>query len=363
MSRSDATMGELLNSKGPVRFAAIVVAVFAGAASHFGEGSLGAADAPVRLERAAVWRAIFARPRVGAEALPSDSLAKIELGHDLFRDPRLSGEGATSCASCHDPARAFTDGRSTGLGPTGTGLVRNVPTLYNLAWASSLFWDGRVSTLAEQARVPIQSKDEMSGDFATIADRLERDPAIKARFRAAYPASPAITEADIIDALTAYERTLVSPATRFDRWVEGEDAALDATEQLGFEIFTNKGGCVTCHGGWRLTDDGFHDIGLAGDDLGRGALDGTAKGLPQFKTPSLRELTRTAPYMHDGSLATLEDVVEHYAGKHLKRPSLAATLVRDLTLAAEEKAALVAFLKSLSSGPREAETSRPVPDK
>ena len=167
-----------------------------------------------------------------------------------------------------------------------------------------------------------------------------------------------------MDALAAYERSLVSPMTRFDSWVAGNDDALDKQELRGFEIFVGKGGCVSCHGGWRFTDNGFHDIGMPGVDLGRGAIAGPMQGLPQFKTPSLREATHTAPYMHDGSLATLLDVVAHYAGGHVKRPSLAPTMVTDLALDPEERTALVAFLKSLSSerGPSAAasETSRPV---
>jgi cytochrome c peroxidase len=323
---------------------------------------VGAADASAP-DRAAVWRAIFARPAATPEGV-TDAPAKIALGYDLFRDTRLSGGGATSCASCHDPARAFTDGRRTGLGPAGAGLARNVPSLYNLAWASSFFWDGRAQTLADQARGPILAQDEMFGHFPTIADRLERDAAMKARFAAVFPTSKHIAEAEIVDALAAYERSLVSPMTRFDRWVSGDDGALNENEQRGFEIFVGKGGCVSCHGGWRATDDGFHDVGMPGADLGRGALEGPMQGLPEFKTPSLREAAHTAPYMHDGSLATLLDVVAHYAGGHVKRPSLAPTLVSDLALDAAERADLVAFLKTLSSergsGVSADETSRPV---
>ncbi|WP_439541062.1 cytochrome-c peroxidase [Hyphomicrobium sp.] len=335
--------------------------------THAPAGAIGEADVSPP-DRAAVWRAIFARP-AGPETpeTVTDDPAKIALGYDLFRDTRLSGGGATSCASCHDPARAFTDGRRTGLGPAGAGLPRNVPSLYNLAWASSFFWDGRAETLADQARGPILAENEMFGHFPTIADRLERDAAMKSRFEAVFPASTRIAEADIVDALAAYERSLVSPATRFDSWVAGNDSALDEQELRGFEIFVGKGGCVSCHGGWRFTDNGFHDVGVPGADLGRGALEGPMKGLPQFKTPSLREAVHTAPYMHDGSLATLLDVVGHYAGGHVKRPSLAPTLVTDLTLDPEEREALVAFLKTLSSerGPGAAppETSRPVLNK
>lgn len=317
------------------------------------------AEAP---DRAAVWRAIFARPR---EVPPGagDDAAKVALGYDLFRDARLSGGGRASCASCHDPDRAFTDGRRTPVGPGGAVLARNAPALFNLAWATSFFWDGRAASLAEQARFPILAPDELAGDFPTITRRLSDDPAMRARFTAVFPGTAGVTEATVLEALAAYERTLVSPETRFDRWVEGNDAALTDEERKGFDVFVGKGGCVSCHGGWRLTDDVFHDIGLPGSDLGRGALAAGAPGLPEFKTPSLREAAHTAPYMHDGSLATLEDVVEHYAGGLIVRPSLAPTVVKDLKLTNREKAALVAFLKTLSTEQKSHtsdETTRPM---
>lgn len=303
--------------------------------------------APSELSREAVWRAIFARP--GGAPPGAEDARKVALGRDLFSDVRLSGSGRASCASCHDPEQAFTDGRKTAMGPQGATLARNVPALYNLAWATSFFWDGRAANLTEQARGPLLSPDELDGDFAVITQRMSADPKTSARFAAAFPGSPGASEANVVEALAAYERSLVSPETRFDRWVEGDDDALSAKELDGFAVFVGKGGCVSCHGGWRLTDDAFHDVGLPGKDLGRGALQVGTPGLPEFKTPSLREVARTAPYMHDGSLATLEDVIEHYAGGLVIRPSVAPTVVRDLKLTDTEKAALVAFLKTLSS--------------
>lgn len=322
-----------------------------------------AAHAP-EITREAIWRAIFARPDANEAAPAHPEL--VALGRDLFRDTRLSGGGQASCVTCHDPSLAFTDGRKTAVGPAGAVLARNAPALYNLAWGASFFWDGRAATLADQARFPIVAADELAGDFPTIERRLSADPDMSARFAAAFPGQSGVTEHAILDALVAYERSLVSPKTPFDRWVEGDDKALSAEEFQGFDIFVGKGGCVSCHGGWRLTDDAFHDIGLRGNDLGRGAISPGAPGLPEFKTPSLREAARTAPYMHDGSLATLEAVVEHYAGGLIERPSLAPTIVRHLSLTAAEKAALVAFLKTLSSEPisrASDEASRPMPKK
>ena len=295
--------------------------------------------------RDALWRMIFARPAAPPPATASPEA--IALGHDLFRDTRLSGNGKGSCASCHDPARAFSNGAKKGPGLDGQPLRRNVPSLYNVAWGKAFYWDGRAPSLEAQARFPILAANEMAGDFAAITARLGADAGMTKRFANAFPANPQISEATILSVLAAYERTLVSPATRFDAWVAGDDAALTRQEYEGFAIFVGKGGCVACHGGWRFTDDAFHDIGLASDDPGRGAIPGGFPGLAEFKTPSLRGVKTTAPYMHDGSLATLPAVADHYSGDFVRRPSLAANIRRDFTLTETEKRALVAFLRSL----------------
>ena len=208
--------------------------------------------------------------------------------------------------------------------------------------------DGTALRLYDDA-TPDYFRIGAAGDFASITRKLNTDAHIVANFARAFPATPEVSEATLVAALAAYERTLVSRQTRFDRWVAGDDGALSDHERAGFSLFVGKAGCVGCHGGWRFTDDGFRDIGLPGDDPGRSAIVGGSPDLRQFKTPGLRELTRTAPYMHDGSLATLRDVVDHYAGGFVKRPSLDSNLVRDLTLSEAEKLVLIAFLRSLSS--------------
>lgn len=312
----------------------------------------GGAEPALAPSRDDVWRAIFARPAASPEP-SAEERARIALGRDLFHDGRLSGSGEASCATCHEPHRAFTDGRATGRGPGGAILARNVPALYDLAWGTSFMWDGRAPSLEAQARFPILAPDELAGNFPTITRRLAADAASGARFAAAFPDADGVTEDAVVAALAAYVGSLVSPQARFDRWVAGDDGALDPEERRGFDLFVGKGGCVSCHGGWRFTDGGFHDIGLAGGDLAR-------DGRRQFKTPSLREAVHTAPYMHDGSLATLEDVVDHYAGGLIERPSLAPTVVRDLALSDEEKAALVAFLRTLSSEKGDHDTVKPV---
>src|SRR5262249_1680396 len=169
-------------------------------------------------------------------------------------------------------------------------------------------------------------------------------------FAQAFPGdSPQISRRTIAKALAAYERTLVSPPTRFDRWVAGQADALTPSELAGFAIFTGKGRCSNCHAGFAFTDRGFYDIGLPGSDKGRGATIGLSAADYAFKTPTLRELAWTAPFMHDGSMATLEDVVRHYESGGVARPTRSRDLPENLALSEQERSDLVAFLETLSS--------------
>jgi len=302
-----------------------------------------AAETP--LDRDALWRSIFARPEV--RPVDENESKRRALGAELFSDRRLSGSGTRACSTCHRPELAYTDGRARAAGLDGASLRRNTPHLWNLAEAKSLYWDGRESTLESQARVPLHAANELAVDMPQTIRALSRDTGMARAFAGAFPGSPEITEDGIVSALAAFERSLVSPQTRFDAWVAGDDSALDAEEKAGFSIFVGKGGCVSCHGGWRMTDDQFHDVGVASDDPGRGGVEGGTPGIPAFKTPGLRQVAHTAPYMHDGSLATLGEVVAHYAGNRVSRPSLSPNLVRDLQLDPAERASLVAFLRTL----------------
>ena len=296
-----------------------------------------------------VWRQMFKRPDA-PPAPPDNPLTpeKIALGAKLFADPRLSGTGQHSCASCHRPERAFTDGRRQARALTGAALPRNTPALLNLAWSKQFFWDGRAPSLEAQVRMPIEAADEMGGDWPIILRRLETEAPLADQFRVAFPAETAISESMVVKALAAYVRSLVSPPTRFDAWIDGDAAALSAAEVRGFRLFTGKAGCMLCHVGWRFTDDRFHDIGLPGKDPGRAAVPDGTPGRTAFKTPSLREVDRTAPYMHDGSLPTLAAVLRHYTGGFIARPTLAPHMNRRLRLTVGEKNDLVAFLHTLS---------------
>ena len=323
-------------------FAATLIGVGLALAPSVGADP-GRPEAP--LDRDALWRSIFARP----PAVPADERERRRqaLGADLFSDTRLSGSGTRACSTCHQPDLAYTDGRPLGQGLDGGSLRRHTPHLWNLAQAKSFYWDGREPTLESQARVPLHAPNELAIDLPRTIRALSDDARTTASFSEAFPEISQITEDSIVAALAAFEKSLVSPVTRFDAWVAGDDAALGAEEKAGFSIFVGKGGCVSCHGGWRMTDDQFHDVGVESSDPGRGGVEGGTPGLPAFKTPGLRQVARTAPYMHNGSLATLDDVVAHYAGRRILRPSLSPNMVRDLDLDPAERAALVAFLRTL----------------
>ena len=232
---------------------------------------------------------------------------------------------------------------------TGKPLVRHTPTLWNLAWSPLLFWDGRAASLEEQIRFPVEHPDEMGSTLENGVARLSRHESYVQAFAQAFPQDPRITPDNIAKALAAYERTLVSPPTRFDKWVAGERGALTPSEVNGFVVFTGKGRCINCHVGFAFTDHGFYDIGLPSEDPGRGPIVGLSVATHAFKVPTLRELAWTAPYMHDGSLGTLDDVVRIYEMGGIARPTRAKDLPDIIDLTDQERGDLVAFLESLSS--------------
>jgi cytochrome c peroxidase len=275
--------------------------------------------------------------------------AKIALGKRIFEDPELSSTGTISCTSCHDPKLAFTDGESLGKGVTGRPLARHTPSLWNVAWSPLLFWDGRASSLEEQVRFPVEHPDEMGSSLANAVDRFSRHDSYVRAFAEAFPQDPRITPANIAKAVAAYERTLVSPPTRFDTWVAGDATALSLQEINGFRLFAGKGQCINCHSGFAFTDHNFYDIGLPNEDKGRGAEINLSAADYAFKVPTLRELAWTAPYMHDGSIGTLDDVVRIYEMGGIDRPTRAKDLPPIIRLTDDERSDLIAFLITLSS--------------
>ncbi len=272
---------------------------------------------------------------------------KLRLGRALYFDTRLSLSSAQSCASCHNPAFGWGDGLAKGVGHGMKPLGRRSPTVLNVAWGSIFMWDGRAPSLEEQALGPVQSPAEMNMPIATLLERLDAIPDYKPLFAAAFPGE-GITPLAIGRAIATYERTVVSGWAPFDSWIEGDDRAISASAQRGFGLFVGKAACSNCHAEWNFTDDSFHDIGMPDPDLGRGAFNKVAVKMKQaFKTPGLRDITRRGPYMHDGSLATLAAVIEHYDTGGVARPSR-SDLMKPLGLTAQEKADLIAFLETLT---------------
>ena len=267
----------------------------------------------------------------------------VELGRKLFHDKRLSRDGSVACVSCHDPARAFTDHRPIAIGIRQQLAGRRSPPIFNRAWGKSFFWDGRAATLEDQVLQPIANPREMDQPVDELLARLSSDPFYRQAFQTVFQSGP--SSITLARALASYVRTILSGGSPYDRYVAGQRNALTSEQQFGLRLFRGKANCAACHAGPNLTDEEFHNTGVAWrggawTDPGRG-------GRGAFKTPSLREVARVAPYMHDGSLATLEQVVDFYDGGGRQNPLLDPE-IRVLGLSAEEKRALHAFLQSLS---------------
>jgi cytochrome c peroxidase len=294
-------------------------------------------------------RAGYRRPNV--IPFPKENpytVEKATLGKKLYFDTRLSAAKVLSCASCHNPGYGWGDGLPKGVGHLMKTLGRRSPTIINAAYGQIFMWDGRAGSLEEQALGPIQAAVEMALPLDELLARLKGIPEYAPLFEAAFPGT-GITGEAIAKSIATYERTVVSGPSPFDKWIEGDEAAISEDAKRGFVLFNTKGNCNACHSGWNFTDDSFHDIGLASDDIGRGKfLTDVPKAQQAFKTPGLREITRRAPYMHDGSIATLDAVVEHYSNGGTERASRSEQIKR-LGLSAQEKAQLVAFMKTLTS--------------
>lgn len=271
--------------------------------------------------------------------------AEVALGATLFFDPRLSQTQTESCASCHDPERGLGDGLARSRGVMGNVVARNAPHLYNLAWTPLLFWDGRAASLEEQAVGPIQSPGEMAMPLPALLARLNGVPGYRTAFAAAYGPGPA-TKESLAAALAAFERTLIVRDTPYDRWQAGDDRAMAAPAKRGLTLFLGKADCIACHSGPNLSDGSFHRIGVSGNDRGRAAIVAGSASEGAFKTPGLRNTRSTAPYFHDGSAPTLEEVLRFY-----NRGGDALTtepLVRKLGLSDPEIDDVIAFLDALS---------------
>lgn len=294
-------------------------------------------------------RAQYRRPK--EIPFPKDNpytVEKASLGKKLFFDTRLSAANLLSCASCHNPAYGWGDGQPRGVGHGMKTLARRSPSIINAAYGHIFMWDGRAGSLEEQALGPIQADVEMNLPIDVLLARLKSIPEYAPMFAAAFP-KEGIKPETIAKAIATYERTVVSGRAPFDAWIDGDEKAISAEAVRGFMSFNSNAQCSTCHSGWNFTDDSFHDIGLPGEDMGRGKfLPDIIKMHRAFKTPGLREITRRGPYMRDGSVATLEAVIEHYDIGGIDRPSR-SLLIKPLRLSAQEKSDLVALMKTLTS--------------
>lgn len=277
---------------------------------------------------------------------------RVALGKALFFDPRLSGTGSRSCATCHNPGLGWSDGQKTALGVRDQFLGRATPGLVNVAYNPVQLWDGRSKSLEDQVLMPIESRDEMNMDLNFLLQWIGNNQEYQSKFGKAYPGE-AINPVTVAKAIASFERTLVSRNAPFDQWVAGNPKAMTQQQVAGFKLFAGKAHCLSCHSGPNFTDNGFHNLGLAswGDkdpDMGRYVQKPVNAMKGAFKTPTLRDIASTAPYFHDGSAKNLLEVVEHYNSGGVVKTNLSPE-IKPLNLDAEEKQALVAFMQALSS--------------
>ena len=276
------------------------------------------------------------------------SPGEITLGKVLFFDTRLSSNQKQSCATCHNPDLGFGDGLAGSLGTMGGTVARNTPHIYNLAWSSTFFWDGRSSTLEEQALGPISAEGEMNLPLDQVVPRLQQVGFYKSEFIKVY-GEEGITLNNVARAIASFERSIISDNAPYDQYIAGNTNAMSPSAIRGLALFSGKGNCADCHDGANFTDDSFHNIGISPvtTDMGRAAIDPSSNLKGAFKTPGLRNVTLTSPYMHDGSEATLEAVIRYYneGGKHKEHLS---KLIKPLRLSESEIADLIAFMGALT---------------
>jgi cytochrome c peroxidase len=286
--------------------------------------------------------------------------AKAELGKALFFDLRLSASGRIACAGCHRPELAFGDGLAKGIGDGGRTLRRRTPTILNAAFGGRFTWDGRLETLEAAVLGPIAAKSEMNQPLDALPAKLAAIAGYRPLFEAAFPGQ-GVTLDGVALAVATFMRTVVATESPFDRWIAGDEGAVGEDAKRGFLLFNGKAGCAACHRGWAFTDHAFHDIGLLTADLGRGEhVPDDPLMRHAFKTPTLRDVALRAPYMHDGSMPTLQAVISHYDSGFVRRPSLAKEM-RRLDLDAQEKVNLLAFLAALT-GDGEPVHAPPLPE-
>jgi len=287
----------------------------------------------------------------GAVRVPEgnpQTAAKIALGKRLFFDPGLSSTGQLSCASCHLPNEGFTVSRPQPLGNDGQPLARNAPTVLDVGrLAGPFFWDGRAATLEDQAIGVFNSPRELNMSEAAVAAYLGASPEYVASFLEVFGAAPSRDRT--VQAIAAFERSLVTAESPFERWLKGDTSAIDDDEEGGLGLFLGKGSCITCHSGPMLTDEQFHNIAIPGSgttDPGLKGITGLAADAGRFRTPSLRNVALTGPYFHDGSKATLREAILHYEQFDKQFPNVDAQMPQ-VVFTPEDLDQLEAFLHAV----------------
>ncbi len=280
------------------------------------------------------------------------SSAKIHLGKELYFDTRLSADGTVSCATCHDPALGWSDAGPTSKGIHGQLGGRRAPPVSNAAYSPLQFWDGRSPSLEDQAKGPIQNPIEMGNTHQAMIQTIDKLLGYVEEFREVFGKGP-ITVDQVADAIAAFERTVVTTDSKFDRYARGDHQALTLLERQGLEVFNGKGHCTSCHWGPYFSDGRFHNLGVPAKDpknpdKGRYVVTNDPRDMGAFKTPTVRDAARRAPYLHDGSEKTLESLIEFYDRGGGKDPNLDPLMV-PLGLTKQERKALVAFIKALDS--------------
>jgi len=276
--------------------------------------------------------------------------AKAELGRYLYFDPRLSADGTVACATCHDPRRGFTDCAAVSTGIKGQRGNRSAPTVINRAYSLAQFWDGRAGTLEEQAKGPIANPIEMGNKHDAMVVTLEKIQGYRGHFKKAF-GSEEITVDRVAQAIATFERTILSGNSSYDRYKAGNTKAMTAAQVRGMHVFFDKAKCDSCHEGINFTLNAYANLGVGTDkpepDVGRFAVTKDPADWGAFKTPTLRDIAKTAPYMHDGSLANLYQVVNYYDKGGVPNKNLSEK-IKPLRLTEHEKEDLVAFLNALT---------------
>jgi cytochrome c peroxidase len=290
----------------------------------------------------------------------------IALGKLLFFDPRLSGSGQISCATCHVPDLSWTDGREKAVGHDQQVNNRNTPSIFNVWYFKKLFWDGRSNSLEDQAFGPINSESEMHGDMSLIPSKLRSIPGYLPLFKAAY-GNEAVDADRIAHALAVFQKTVVSRKSDFDYFLAGNQKMLTDAAVRGLHLFRTKARCMNCHNGPLFSDNEFHNIGLTYygrtyEDLGRYNITHRAADVGSFKTPSLRDVIRTRPWMHNGLFDNIEGVLNMYSAgmpQPKRKPEqlndtlfpVTSPLIKRLDLSKQEKEDIIAFLNAITTEP------------